>query len=84
MKKVFGLIMVGTLALTFVACGSKAKEEAAAKAKADSTRVADSVANVVAMEAAAAKAKADSTMAADMAKAKADSIAAASMTKKKK
>jgi hypothetical protein len=84
MKKVFGLIMVGALALTFVACGNKAKEEAAAKAKLDSTRMADSVAVVMAAQEAAAKAKADSTMAADMAKAKADSIAAAATMKKKK
>ncbi|MEJ0054976.1 MAG: hypothetical protein WDN75_04600 [Bacteroidota bacterium] len=83
MKKVFGLIMVGALALAFVACGSKAKEEAAAKAKLDSTRVADSVASVVAAQEAVAKAKADSTAAADAAKAKADSIAAAATKKKK-
>ncbi|CAN5130163.1 hypothetical protein BH09BAC3_BH09BAC3_28030 [soil metagenome] len=84
MKKVFGLIMVCAFALAFIACGGdKAKAEAAAKAKLDSTRWADSVANVQAMEAAVAKAKADSTMAADMAKAKADSIAAATMKKKK-
>ncbi len=75
--------MVGALALAFVACGSKAKEEAAAKAKLDSTRVADSVASVVAAQEAVAKAKADSTAAADAAKAKADSIAAAATKKKK-
>ena len=76
--------MVCAFALAFVACGGgKAKEEAAAKAKADSTRWADSVANVQAMEAATAKAKADSTAAADAAKAKADSIAAAGTKKKK-
>ena len=50
MKKVFGLIMVGALALTFVACGNKAKEEAAAKAKLDSTRVADSIAMIQAKQ----------------------------------
>ena len=67
--------MVCGFALAFVACGGgKAKEEAAAKAKEDSIKMADSVAKVAAEAEAAAKAKADST-------AKADSIAAA--TKKK-
>ena len=82
MKKVFGLILVCSFALAFVACGNKAKEEAAAKAKADSTKVADSIA-VVAVEQAKAQAKVDSTVAASAAKAKADSVAAATAKKKK-
>lgn len=82
MKKVFGLIVVFAFALAFVSCGNKAKEEAAAKAKMDSTRMADSVAVIVSN--AAAQAKADSAAAASMAQAKADSIAAAAMTKKKR
>ena len=81
MKKVFGLILVGAFALAFVACGNKAKEEAAAKAKADSTKRADSL-EVVAAEQAKAQARMDSTVAADKAKAKADSIAAAPKKKK--
>jgi hypothetical protein len=82
MKKVFGLILVCAFAVAFVACGNKAKEAAAAKAKADSTRRADSTA-MVAADAAKAQAKADSTTAADAAKAKADSIEAATKKKKK-
>jgi ABC-type Zn uptake system ZnuABC Zn-binding protein ZnuA len=81
MKKVIGFMMVAVFALAFVACGNKAAEQA--KAKADSTRVADSLAMVAKVEAeamAAAKAKADSVAA----QAKADSIAAATKTKKKK
>ena len=80
MKKVFGLILVSAFALAFVACGNKAKEEAAAKRKADSTVTADSIARADAEMAAVtakAKAKADSTV-------KADSIAAAMPKKKKK
>ena len=60
--------------------GGKKAEEARAKAKADSTRMADSTAAVAAKEA-AAKAKADSTAAANTAKMKADSIAAAAAKK---
>ncbi len=81
MKKVIGLMMVSVFALAFVACGNKAAQEAAAKAKLDSARVADSIAVIVkqaADQAAAMQAKADSVVA----QAKADSIAAA--TKKKK
>lgn len=80
MKKVIGFMMVAVFALAFVACGNKAAQEAAEKAKADSTKAADSIAAVVkqAAEQAAAQAKADSVAA----QAKADSIAAA--TKKKK
>ncbi len=83
MKKVIGLILVCGFALAFLACGGgKKAEEAKAKAKADSTRMADSVAMVA--QQAAAKAKADSTTAANAAKAKADSIAnAAAKTAKK-
>ena len=78
MKKLFALLMVCGFALAFVACGGgKAKEEAAAKAKADSTAMADSIAKVSAeVDAMQAKAKADST-------AKADSVAAAATKKKK-
>ena len=76
MKRLFALLMVCGFALAFVACGGgKAKEEAAAKAKEDSIKMADSVAKVAAEAEAAAKAKADST-------AKADSIAAANKKKK--
>ena len=81
MKKVIGLMMVAVFALAFVACGNKAALEAAAKAKLDSARFADSIAVVIkqaAEQAAAVQAKADSVIA----QAKADSIAAA--TKKKK
>ncbi len=81
MKKVIGFMMVAVFALAFVACGNKKAGEAAAKAKLDSARVADSIAVVVkqaAEQAAAMQAKADSVVA----QAKADSIAAA--TKKKK
>ena len=81
MKKVIGLILVCGFALAFLACGGgKKAEEAKAKAKADSTRMADSTAAVAAKEA-AAKAKADSTAAANTAKMKADSIAAAAAKK---
>ena len=75
MKKLFALLMVCGFALAFVACGGgKAKEEAAAKAKEDSTHMADSVAKVAAEAEAATKMKADST-------AKADSVAAAAAAK---
>lgn len=80
MKKVIGLIVVFAFALAFVGCSNKAKEEAAAKAKVDSTRVADSIAMVVAQAATKAQAQADSTA---KAQAKADSIAAAATKKKK-
>lgn len=63
MKKVLGLIVVFAFALAFVSCGNKAKEEAAAKAKMDSTRMADSIAVVVAE--AIFDARADSTAMAD-------------------
>ncbi len=68
MKKLFALLMVCGFAVAFVACGGgKAAEEAAAKAKADSTKMADSVAMAqkAEAEAAAAKMKADSTKMAD-------------------
>jgi hypothetical protein len=74
MKKVIALVMVCGFAVAFLACGGGQKAEAE-KAKADSTRVADSLAKV-AVEAAAFQAKADST-------AKADSIAAAAAATKK-
>ena len=81
MKKLFALLMVCGFALAFVACdGGKAKKEAAEKAKMDSTRKADSTAQVAKAEAEAAQAKvkADSIKAAKAA----DSVAA--LTKKKK
>ncbi len=83
MKKIMALVIVGSFAVAMVSCdGGKKAAEAAAKMKADSTRVADSLAQVKAeMEAAmAAKAK----MVADSI-AKADSVAqAAAKTGKKK
>lgn len=83
MKKVIGLILVCGFALAFLACGGgKKAEEAKAKAKADSTRMADSTAQV--MRDATAKMKADSTAAANAAKMKADSIANAASKKGKK
>ena len=58
MKKLFALLMVCGFALAFVACGGgKAKEEAALKAKADSTHMADSIAKANAEQEAMAKAK---------------------------
>lgn len=82
MKKIMALVIVGSFAFAMVSCdGGKKAAEAAAKMKADSTRVADSVAQVQAeMEAMmAAKAK----MAADSI-AKADSVAQAAVKPKKK
>lgn len=79
MKKIIASFIVFGFAIAMVACGAK-KDEAAARAKADSTATADSIASVKfeakAAEAAAlvVKAKADSTM-------KADSIAAAMVAK---
>jgi hypothetical protein len=56
MKKVFAMLMVCGLAAAFVACGGadKAAAEAKAKFKADSTKVADSLAKIAADAAAAA------------------------------
>jgi hypothetical protein len=55
MKKVFSIIAVAALATSFVACGpsadEKAKMEAEAKAKEDSIKRADSIANAATMEA---------------------------------
>ena len=77
MKKLFALMMVCSFAVAFVACGGKDKAAAAEKMKADSIKMADSIAKVQA-EAAAVKMKADSV-------AKADSLAnAAKATEKKK
>ena len=76
MKKFIASVVVCGFAVAMVACGGKKVDEA--KVKADSTRVADSIAATVAATVAAAeavvKAKADST-------AKADSIAAAAVAK---
>jgi hypothetical protein len=80
MKKLFALLMVCGFALAFIACGGGKAKADAAKAKADSTMKADSLAKVEADAAAMAakeKAKADSTM-------KADSVAAAAKTPVKK
>ena len=82
MKKIMALVIVGSFALAMVSCdGGKKAAEAAAKLKADSTRVADSLAQVQAkMEAIAtakAKAVADSI-------AKADSVAQAAAKPAKK
>jgi hypothetical protein len=55
MKKFIASVIVCAFAVAMVACGGgKAKEEAAAKAKADSIRAADSVAAAVAAATAAA------------------------------
>jgi hypothetical protein len=78
MKKIIASILVCGFAIAFVACGGgKKAEEAAAKAKADSTRVADSTKAADDAAAARVKAVADST-------AKADSVAAAAKAPKKK
>lgn len=58
MKKFIASLIVCGFAVAMVACGGN-KEEAAAKAKADSTRVADSIA---AVEAAAAAVVVDTTV----------------------
>lgn len=81
MKKIMALVIVGGFALAMVSCdGGKKAAEAAAQMKADSTRVADSLAQVQAemeaMLAAKAKMVADST-------AKADSVAQAAAKPKK-
>ena len=76
MKKLFALMMVSAFAVAFVACGGKNKAEEAAKMKADSIKMADSLAKVAADAAAVVKAKADSV-------AKADSLAKAASEKKK-
>ena len=68
-------MMVCSFAVAFVACGGKDKAAEAEKMKADSVKMADSIAKVQA-EAAAVKMKADSV-------AKADSIAKAASEKKK-
>lgn len=72
MKKFIASVVVCGFAVAMVACGGKKVDEA--KVKADSTRVADSIAATVAAAEAVVKAKADST-------AKADSIAAAAVAK---
>lgn len=83
MKKLIGMMAIVAVAFAFTACdGAKKAAEAKDKAMADSTRVADSVAAVVAkaeqdMVAAKAKFKADSTRVAD------SLAAAATVTKKK-
>lgn len=70
MKKIIASLIVCAFAVAMVACDGGKKAAEAAKAKADSTAVADSIAMVEAEAAAIAKVKADSTV-------KADSIAAA-------
>jgi len=82
MKKFIAFAMVCAFALAFVSCGGSQKaEEAAAKAKADSVRMADSVAMVQADMEAKAQAAADSVA---KAVATADSIANAAAAKPKK
>jgi hypothetical protein len=84
MKKIMALVIVGSFALTMVSCdGGKKAQEALAKAKADSTMVADSLAKVKAeAEAMAAAAEAKIKAIADST-AKADSVAMAAVKKKK-
>jgi len=78
MKKIIASIIVCGFAFAFVACGGgKKADEAAAKATADSIRVADSTMAADQAASARAKAVADST-------AKADSVAAASKAPAKK
>ncbi|MFI5128695.1 MAG: hypothetical protein ACHQFX_01840 [Chitinophagales bacterium] len=73
MKKLFVVLAVASLG--FVACNNEASTEDAAKAKADSIRIADSIANAQKMEAMPtpaeieAKRVADSTRVADSLKA---------------
>ncbi|MGC4022471.1 MAG: hypothetical protein QM734_11275 [Cyclobacteriaceae bacterium] len=66
MKKLFALMMVCSFAVAFVACGGKNKAEEAAKLKADSIKMADSIAKVEAEAAAKVKAAADSVAKADL------------------
>lgn len=54
MKKVFALMMVCAFAVAMVACGGSNQAADEAKRKADSTRVADSLAAAAAAAAAAA------------------------------
>ena len=67
-------MMVSAFAVAFVACGGKNKAEEAAKMKADSIKMADSIAKVEAEAAAKVKMAADSV-------AKADSLAKAAVKK---
>ncbi|MBS1651679.1 MAG: hypothetical protein JSU07_06675 [Bacteroidetes bacterium] len=84
MKKVLTLITAATITAAFVACGpSKAEIEAKEKAKADSTRVADSLAGVEKMKAEAEK-RAQDSIAAAAEKMKTDSIAKADSLAKAK
>ena len=84
MKKIMALVIVGSFALAMVSCdGGKKAQEALAKAKADSTRVADSLATIKAeADAMAAAIEAQAKAVADSI-AKADSVAQAAMKKKK-
>ncbi|MEQ9593385.1 MAG: hypothetical protein RLN86_12330 [Cyclobacteriaceae bacterium] len=83
MKKIMALIIVGSFAVAMVSCdGGKKAAEAAAKAVADSTRVADSLAQLQAeAEAMAAALEAQAKSVADSI-AKADSVAQAAMKKR--
>lgn len=82
MKKLMALVIVGSFAIAMVACdGGKKAAEAAAKLKADSTMMADSLAKVKAEAEAIIAAKAK--MVADSI-AKADSVAQAAIKKVKK
>ena len=66
MKKFIASVVVCGFAVAMIACGGKKVDEA--KVKADSTRVADSIAATVAAAEAVVKAKADSIAAAVVAK----------------
>lgn len=85
MKKVLSLVAVASM-LSMVACGPSAESlEKSKRAKEDSTRAADSVANVNVQTEARAKATADSLQrVAEFEKAKADSLQKASETSNKK
>ena len=81
MKKIMSFVIVGIFAVAMVACdGGKKAAEAAAKLKADSTAMADSLAKVQAEAEAMMQAKAK--MVADSI-AKADSVAQAAIKKVK-
>lgn len=82
MKKIMSIVIVGIFAVAMVSCdGGKKAAEAAAKLKADSTVMADSLAKVQAEAEAMMQAKAK--MVADSI-AKADSVAQAAIKKVKK
>lgn len=84
MKKIMSIVIVGIFAVAMVSCdGGKKAAEAAAKLKADSTVMADSLAKVQAEAEAEAMMQAKAKMVADSI-AKADSVAQAAIKKVKK